>query len=72
MNMTIAEEILFYYTHNPQEGLLEASKEALYTDVLSAANSGMYSAILTFNDRSRLYLEEDKLYIVSLDSEGHE
>lgn len=61
--MTIAEEMLLYQQHhNEEETISDATQAAIHEDILSSANSGMYSSILTFEDRSRLYREQDTLY----------
>lgn len=61
---TTAEEVLLYQQHH-DDAVQEAMRQVASEDVLSAPNSGMYSSIWTFADRSRLYLEEDMFYKVS-------
>lgn len=66
MTYTTADEVLIYQQHHDYEAtVIEAMRQVAFEDVLSNSNSGMYSSIWTFADRSRLYLEEDVFYKVN-------
>ena len=64
--LTTAEEVLlFQQHHNEAATIIGALQLTINEDVLSDHKSGMYSSILTFHDRSRLYREEDTLYKIN-------